>query len=317
MYKSILTVAIVAVTVLSFGFVGIVPARAAYVPTEGDIIKIATNPAVYYIGADKKRHLYPNEVTFWTWHTGTWSNIKSGTTTKVVKVVSQSDFDLIEAGVNSTARPGSKLVKFDNSEHIYMVTDPATLARVNTAEATQLFGADWQKQVIVIQSGFEVNYSKNGQLIIDVDETVGWQTYTNAQYGITFSYPGNFQVITNKIQQEYINHPNGFNWYRIELTDASASEKPFFRLEIDPDGYGPFFPDKNYQVIESNAGGVVVNSVSNSSSENSNDGKVLIIPNTLQASNGHSYYWQFSYNESGKDYEPLLKEILATLRFTK
>jgi len=146
-------------------------------------------------------------------------------------------------------------------------------------------------------------------------ETTDWRIYRADKYGVSFSYPPNFRIVTDKIQVEYIGHPNGFNWYRIELTDTSATEKPFMRFEIDPDGYGPFFPDKIYQVTENSDGKIVIGSVNIGGSENSSDGKVLIIPNVLESSNGHSYYWQFSYNESGKDHEPLFKQILSTFRF--
>ena len=159
--------------------------------------------------------------------------------------------------------------------------------------------------------------TNNTQTTPPTPQQPAWKTYRADKYGVSFSYPPNFQIITDKIQIEYIGHPKGFNWYRIELADSSAPEKPFMRFEIDPDGYGPFFPDKTYQVTESSTGKVVINSVNDSGSENSNDGKVLIIPNVLEVSNGHSYYWQFSFNESGKDYEPMFKQILSTFQFTK
>ena len=89
------------------------------------------------------------------------------------------------------------------------------------------------------------------------------------------------------------------------------------RFEIDPDGYGPFFPDKTYQITENQTGKIIISQVKVAGGENSNDGKILIIPGILESSNGHSYYWQFSYNEGGKDFEALFKQILSTFKFTK
>jgi hypothetical protein len=88
------------------------------------------------------------------------------------------------------------------------------------------------------------------------------------------------------------------------------------RFEIDPDGYGPFFPDKTYQITENSEGKIVINSV-NSDDENSSDEKVFITTSIFESSNGHTYYWKFSFNESGKDYEPAFKQILSTFQFSK
>lgn len=145
-----------------------------------------------------------------------------------------------------------------------------------------------------------------------------WRTYQNEKSGIFFSYPPSFSIITDQIYLPYPDHPKGFNWYRVELTDTNASEKPFLRFEIDPDGYGPFFPDKSYVISETEDGRIVIDSIKeNTANENTKDNRILIIPNLLKSENGHSYYWQFSYGENSEDYESVLRNILATVRFTK
>jgi len=146
-------------------------------------------------------------------------------------------------------------------------------------------------------------------------DTTGWRTYKSEKYGFEFSYPPNFQITTDKIEQQYINHPRGFNWYRVEMTNPSVLEMPTLRFEIDPDGYGPFFPDKTYQMTETDSGRLSIDSVSEIKSENSNDGKTLIIPSLLQADSGHNYYWQFSFNSGGQDLESLFRQILSTFKF--
>ena len=144
---------------------------------EGDLIKTAINSAVYYIGADNRRHLYVNSVTFWTWYTGSWSNIKSGDTTKTIKIISQSDFDNLMSGSNVTARPGA-LIRFDNSTKMFTVTTGVKLALVpDTATALQIFGTNWSSKVIIIQGGFENDYTKDGILNCNDDINVFWSVY--------------------------------------------------------------------------------------------------------------------------------------------
>jgi len=99
------------------------------------------------------------------------------------------------------------------------------------------------------------------------------------------------------------------------MTNPSTSETPTLRFEIDPDDYGPLFPDKTYQITETDSGRLSIDSVSDTRGENSNDGKTLIISGLLQADNGHNYYWQFSFNDGGQDMESVFRQILSTFKF--
>ena len=178
--------------VLAFGLgFSAQPIQAAYTPADGDLIKIANDGAIYYIGADSKRHLYVNEATFWTWYEGSWSNIKSNGVTQTIKTLSQEDFDNLAVGQNSTAKPGAKLVKFQNSPKIYTVVSNAKLALVpDDATAKQLFGDDWNKKIITIQNGFETDYAKDGVLdLAKID-------YTNNDFGFSLKFPATWSKYT-------------------------------------------------------------------------------------------------------------------------
>lgn len=150
--KKFLTYSVVIATIAwSMGISAVLPAAAAYTPTDGDLIKTATYPAVYYVSGGKK-YLFVNRATF-----GTWRADFSG-----LKVVSQADFDSVNLGGNVTARPGVNLVKFDNSDNVYAVTPGAVLVKVEAAAKTALYGS---AAPIVIQSSFEANYTKSADVL--------------------------------------------------------------------------------------------------------------------------------------------------------
>lgn len=156
--KKFVTYSVVVATIaFSLGLGAIVPvASAAYTPATGDLIKTATNPAVYYIDSTGARRLFSTRNTF-----GTWYNNFNG-----LKVISQADFDTLQSGANVVARPGVNLVKFDNSGAIYAVSAGAVLHVIpSSAVASALYGSAWASRVITIQSSFEANYSKTGSAL--------------------------------------------------------------------------------------------------------------------------------------------------------
>jgi len=152
--KKFLTYSVVIATIIwSLGLGALVPmaAQAAYTPVAGDIIKAGTNPAVYYIGSDLKRQLFSNRVTY-----GSWFKDFTG-----LKNIAAADLPT-ESGANVTVRPGTNLVKFDNSGAVYAVTPGAKLLPLVSGDAAKaLYGTDWAKKIVVIQSSFEANYTKD------------------------------------------------------------------------------------------------------------------------------------------------------------
>ncbi len=158
--RKLLTLSVVVATIAwSLGLAAVVPlASAAYSPSAGDLVKTASNPAVYYIDSEGARHLFSNEVTYWTWYSGTWA-------TQGIKTISQDDFDDLELGGNVTARPGVKLIKFENSPKAYAVTPGAIIRNLeDEAAAKALYGDNWYKNIITIQNAFETNYVKGDAL---------------------------------------------------------------------------------------------------------------------------------------------------------
>lgn len=155
--KKLFTYVVVVATIVStLGLAAVVPgASAAYSATAGDKIKVANGSAVYYIGDDMKRHLFSNEVTYWTWFSGSWSG-------QGVKTITQSELDAIGVGANVVARPGTDLVKFDNSPKVYVVSVDGMLYSIDDATRTAWFPG---KTPVTIQSSFEANYTKSSSTL--------------------------------------------------------------------------------------------------------------------------------------------------------
>lgn len=135
----------------------------------GYLIKKEDSPAVYYVGTNNTKHLFPNEATFWSYYSGSWENLKIYDFVDYYNVsintVSQLEFDNIKYGSNVTVKPGSRLIKFQNSNNIYIVfTDfnkrHNVLRKITSDDCLQFYGPNFKcsKKAILIQDGFTADY---------------------------------------------------------------------------------------------------------------------------------------------------------------
>jgi len=114
----------------------------------GGLIK-GSLPAVYYVGANNKRYVFPNDKTYFTWYADF-----SGVTK-----VTDADLASYPIGGNVTYRPGTRLVKIQSDPKVYAVDAGGTLRWVKTeAAAIALFGGNWNKQIDDLSDSFFVNY---------------------------------------------------------------------------------------------------------------------------------------------------------------
>lgn len=119
------------------------------VVTPGSLIK-ASAPAVYYVGADSKRYVFPNDKIYFSWYQDF---------SQVTKVTDAELADYTIGG-NVTYRPGVRLVKIQSDPKVYAVSAGGVLRWVKTeAAAGALFGANWSKQVDDLSDSFFVNYT--------------------------------------------------------------------------------------------------------------------------------------------------------------
>jgi hypothetical protein len=131
--------------------------------SQGYIAKLANNPAVYYIDAKNTRHLFPNEVTYWTWYRGSWADQR-------VQIISRSYFDDLKIGANVTARPGTGLVQFDNSQKVFVVLPGSALRSFENDEAlVRLYGENWEDRAITIQTAFETDYRRDSEFKMTIE----------------------------------------------------------------------------------------------------------------------------------------------------
>ena len=126
----------------------------AAMPIGGQLIK-ASGPAVYYMGMDGKRYVFPNEATYRSWYQDFSS----------VQTITDTELSQIMIGGNVTYRPGTRLVKITTDPKVYAIAGNGTLRWVSTeALAISLFGSTWATQVDDIPDAFFVNYHVGADL---------------------------------------------------------------------------------------------------------------------------------------------------------
>jgi hypothetical protein len=136
------------------GAAAIAIAAAAAPPSAGSLIR-ASQPSVYYYGADGKRYVFPNEKTFNTWYAGF----------STVKTVSDAELAAIPLGGNVTYRPGVRMIKIQSDPKVYAVDVGGTLRPIkDEATALALYGADWNKKIDDVPDAFFVNYKTGAEI---------------------------------------------------------------------------------------------------------------------------------------------------------
>ncbi len=140
--------------VWSIGVSAFAPLSAAAAPSaaavaEGDLVK-ASLAAVYYIGDNGKRYVFPNEKTYRTW----WSGFSS------VKTISDAELAALAIGGNATYRPGAKLVKITTDPKVYVVGANGSLYAIDSeATAVELYGSNWNTLIDDVPDAFFTNYT--------------------------------------------------------------------------------------------------------------------------------------------------------------
>lgn len=208
------------------GYVGSVsPVEAA-----GILIKNESMPAVYYVAADGKRYVFPNEHIFFSWY----PNFES------VKTVSDTALAGYQIGGNITYRVGTRLVKLTNDPKVYAVEPGGVLRWVTTeAVAKTLYGTEWAKRVDDLPDSFFPAYVLGAPL----DGTVfpeGWigRDVTSGQTVVYTS--GGFRPFTKEGEENnrvVSLDPVPYDFSAVPMGVGISAGLPFLS-DAAQDGYG-------------------------------------------------------------------------------
>lgn len=126
------------------------PAVSASNLTLGDLVKVDSS-AVYLVGQDGKRYVFPNESVYYSWYAAAdFVNVKT---------ISPSEMAGLPIGGNVTIRPGTKLVKITTDPKVYAVTNSGLRWVSTEAIALELYGSNWAKRVVDVPDTFWLDYS--------------------------------------------------------------------------------------------------------------------------------------------------------------
>lgn len=146
--RKFLTIGVMVMTIIAMSGAFITPAKAA--ASAGDLIKMAGNSSVYYLGSDSKRYVFPNEATYFSWYKDF-----SGVIT-----IPATELQSYMLGGNVTMRPGTKLVKIVTDPSVYAVEPNGVLRKIaSEADAIALYGSTWATRVVDVADSFFTNYT--------------------------------------------------------------------------------------------------------------------------------------------------------------
>ncbi len=133
------------------------PEAALAAAQPGDLIKLANGAAVYYLGQDHRRYVFPDAKTYQSWYDDF----------SAVKTIGVDEMAALQIGGNVTHRPGVRMVKIQTDPKTYAVDRGGTLRWVaDEAIAARLYGPGWSKKIDDVPDAFFANY-KLGAPITD------------------------------------------------------------------------------------------------------------------------------------------------------
>lgn len=136
---------------------GIVAAETSYV---GEVVKSTASDTLYYVAADGKRYVFPNENIYKSW----FSNFSD------VQTLTDEALAAIPLGGSIHYRPGVIMIKIDTDPKVYAVEQGGILRWIKTeGRAKKIFGENWNMLIDDLPAGFFANYQIGAPIEDDDD----------------------------------------------------------------------------------------------------------------------------------------------------
>lgn len=130
----------------------------------GSLIQAAGSDAVYYLGEDNKRYVFPNEKTYKTWYADF----------SQVQVITAEQLASYQIGGNVTYRPGTRLIKITTDPKTYAVEPGGVLRHVASEDiAKSLYGDNWAQLIDDVPDVYFINYSSDGAVVDSLEHPLG------------------------------------------------------------------------------------------------------------------------------------------------
>lgn len=184
--RKLLVIGVMVLSVVAMSGVVVAPASAS--ASTGDLIKMAGNSSVYYLGSNGKRYVFPNSTTYFSWYPDF-----SGVVT-----IPASELQSYPLGGNVTMRAGTKMVKITTDPSVYAVEPNGALRKIQSeAQAAALYGTNWNKRVVDVPDAFFVNYTVGA--VLANGATPAGSLVKNASAANVYYYDGtNYRLISNE-----------------------------------------------------------------------------------------------------------------------
>lgn len=204
--RKFFTVSVMVLSIIAMSGL-VAPSATNAAASTGDLIKMAGNTSVYYLSADGKRYVFPHFSVYFSWYSDF-----SGVVT-----IPASELQSYPLGGNVTMRPGTKLVKITTDPKVYAVEPNGVLRAIQSeAQASALYGTNWNKKILDVSDAFFTNYTL-GSVLPSGQYSIGDLVKNNGASEI-FYYDG---TSYRKIATEAAFYANRFNFDNV-LTASTA-----------------------------------------------------------------------------------------------
>ena len=140
----------------------------------GDVITSEGLSALYYVGAQGKRYVFPTQAIYRAWYPEE----------SEVKEILRKDLETIPLAGNVTYRPGMRIVTFESDPAYYVVAFPNVLKKTPEKFLFAYFGGQWKERLDVLPEHFRADYTI-GEPITALSDYIPTDEF---QKGLTISH---------------------------------------------------------------------------------------------------------------------------------